>query len=303
VSRRWGRPFHLSADRGRLHNLNRGKHVLDYKTLALTVARQHAPDLAIPVRDALQGTATPAGTTNLSNLLVTCAQRAVEAWAEHPDLAYVVDRLYASIPSDPQIADETRREIIARVVDQVAMGFGKEQALPTKKQFIDQWLQSERDFFGVPLLQPFADMHYWILARTITWTPPVGTDPSTERVTVPRGFVTDLASVPRLFWALISSGGRHGHAAILHDWLYWKQTIPREMADHVLELAMKDVSVPAIARSVIFSSVRVFGETAWTTNERARLAGERRVLQNFPTEVTTTWEEWRRRPEVFCHPE
>src|SRR5262245_10385175 len=276
---------------------------MDYNAIALAVGRQFAPDLIIPLRDLSKAGAKPAETTDLSQLLITCAQVAVEAWAAHPDLAYVVDHLYARTPSDPHIPEQTRSAIIAGVVDQIAMASGNEQASPSKKQFIDRWLQSERAIFGVPLLQPFADMHYWIIARSITWTPSIGTDPSTQRVTVPRGFVTDLASVPRLFWVLISPAGRHGHAAILHDWLYWIQTVSRHAADHVLDLAMKDVAVPTITRSVIFSAVRAFGGTAWMTNERARLAGERRVLQNFPTNLATTWEEWRRRPEVFSSAE
>lgn len=41
-----------------------------------------------------------------------------------------------------------------------------------------------------------------------------------EVVNVPPGFATDFASVPRPFWAIISPWGRHGRAAIVHDFLY-----------------------------------------------------------------------------------
>lgn len=44
--------------------------------------------------------------------------------------------------------------------------------------------------------------------------------PDSEVVNVPPRFRTDFASVPRPFWAIISPWGRHGRAAIVHDFLY-----------------------------------------------------------------------------------
>jgi hypothetical protein len=53
-------------------------------------------------------------------------------------------------------------------------------------------------------------------------------------VTVPRGFVTDLATIPVYFWWAIKPTGRHGHAAILHDWLYWEQgSVSSTRAQHL----------------------------------------------------------------------
>jgi hypothetical protein len=36
---------------------------------------------------------------------------------------------------------------------------------------------------------------------------------------IPDGFATDLASVPRFFWSLLPPDGRYEKAAVLHDWL------------------------------------------------------------------------------------
>lgn len=44
--------------------------------------------------------------------------------------------------------------------------------------------------------------------------------PETEVANVPPGFRTDFASVPRPFWSIIAPWGRHGRAAIVHDFLY-----------------------------------------------------------------------------------
>jgi len=41
-----------------------------------------------------------------------------------------------------------------------------------------------------------------------------------EKVLVPRGFETDLASVPRILWSITPPYGDFLLAIILHDWLY-----------------------------------------------------------------------------------
>lgn len=50
------------------------------------------------------------------------------------------------------------------------------------------------------------------LTAPLTWTGSKG-----DAVTVPAGFLSDLASVPRMFRALIDVAGRHDRAAIVHD--------------------------------------------------------------------------------------
>jgi Protein of unknown function (DUF1353) len=61
-------------------------------------------------------------------------------------------------------------------------------------------------------------VHQWELCDPMVYRF-VDTDES-EVVTVPPNFVTDFASVPRPFWFVISPWGRHGRAAIVHDFLY-----------------------------------------------------------------------------------
>lgn len=41
---------------------------------------------------------------------------------------------------------------------------------------------------------------------------------SRDVITVPSDFITDLASVPRLFWALLPPHGVYERAAVVHDW-------------------------------------------------------------------------------------
>ena len=61
-------------------------------------------------------------------------------------------------------------------------------------------------------------VHQWEMCQPMTYRLVYAVD--AEFVTVPPGFKTDFASVPRPFWFWISPWGRHGRAAIVHDFLY-----------------------------------------------------------------------------------
>lgn len=48
-------------------------------------------------------------------------------------------------------------------------------------------------------------------------------------INVPKGLVTDLASVPRIFWNIIPPNGPYTKPAILHDYLCNMNTLTREL--------------------------------------------------------------------------
>ena len=84
-------------------------------------------------------------------------------------------------------------------------------------------------------------------------------DPASEVVNVPPGFTTDFASVPRVFWAIISPWGRHGRAAIVHDFLYQLGGVtdvaaqsmrrpPKAEADRIFRDAMRVLDVVILGR-------------------------------------------------------
>ena len=78
-------------------------------------------------------------------------------------------------------------------------------------------------------------------------------------ITVPNGFLTDFASVPRLpvvFWL---TGDTAHRAAVIHDWLYKTGLKPRDIADRVLLEAMKVARMPLWRRQSMYLAVRLFG--------------------------------------------
>lgn len=62
-------------------------------------------------------------------------------------------------------------------------------------------------------------------------------------VVVPKGFRTDYVSVPRIFRNIINMYGKHGRAAVVHDWLYSNRCeidITRAEADKIfLEIMLE----------------------------------------------------------------
>lgn len=87
--------------------------------------------------------------------------------------------------------------------------------------------------------------------------------PGGPTIEVPVGFATDFASVPRPLWWWIAPWGRHGRAAIIHDFLYQGGSITepgggeeparrrpsRSEADGIFRDGMKILDRVIIARS------------------------------------------------------
>lgn len=83
-------------------------------------------------------------------------------------------------------------------------------------------------------------------------------------ITVPTGFVTDYASVPRIApIAYALCGGTSVEASVVHDFLYTSHIVDREMADAVLREASAASGVPAWRRNIMWLGVRLFGGTHW----------------------------------------
>jgi len=88
--------------------------------------------------------------------------------------------------------------------------------------------------------------------------------------TIPTGFETDGASVPRVFWNILQPFGEYFPAALLHDFLYSQCSTGRfetnrEEADFLFLEAMHNAGVPWHTRHTIHAAVRMFG---WRSYKR-----------------------------------
>lgn len=86
--------------------------------------------------------------------------------------------------------------------------------------------------------------------------------------TVPIGFYTDFASVPRIGIIYAMLGDTAHQPAVVHDWLYYSALVTRKMADDVLLEAMNVIGVPAWRRLPIYWGVRMGGWYAWNDHRK-----------------------------------
>lgn len=89
-------------------------------------------------------------------------------------------------------------------------------------------------------------------------------------IDVPKGFVTDLASIPKILWNVLPPFGKYDRPAVVHDFLYRFNGVTRAQADAVLLEAMRVKMVPWFQRWVIYTGVRFGGWKPW--NHYRRLA-------------------------------
>lgn len=88
----------------------------------------------------------------------------------------------------------------------------------------------------------------------------VGTDITIQ---IPKDFVSDGASIPRILWAIFPPFHRWTDSAIIHDFLYKTQFIDRKVCDKIFLECMLEDGVNKIVAYLFYLNVRVFGRFAW----------------------------------------
>ena len=122
-------------------------------------------------------------------------------------------------------------------------------------------------------------VHQWELGEPFRYR--LGAPDDSAFVEVPTGFVTDFASVPRPLWWWIAPWGRHGRAAIVHDYLYQRGLVvepsgerrrPRRLeCDRIFRQAME------VLDDSIFSRHWLWGKWGWLKALRDAIALPRRL--------------------------
>lgn len=116
-------------------------------------------------------------------------------------------------------------------------------------------------FTSTLIVTPMPDGRKWKLWKEFSYH--IGSEYSADYVHVPAGFVTDFASVPFVFWAILPRWGRYGKAAILHDWLYHYHIRTRKEADCIFYEAMLVNGTKKWKAKVMYWAVRIAGWLSW----------------------------------------
>lgn len=138
-------------------------------------------------------------------------------------------------------------------------------------------------------VSPFADGDNWFLTQPLEYE----IRDTGVVVTVPAGFVTDFASIPRPFWSVLPRWGKYGAPAVVHDYLYWDQRCTRKQADRMLLVAMNETDVGGFWRFIIHRAVSWGGHLAWRGNADLRASGRTREIPDgrSPTDPALSWAE------------
>ncbi|WP_404402569.1 DUF1353 domain-containing protein [Pelagibacterium halotolerans] len=122
-------------------------------------------------------------------------------------------------------------------------------------------------------LMPAPGTGKYVLVQPVRYQ--VGFMGSKVTITVPDGFMTDLASIPRLLWSLLPPHDPdYAAAAVLHDYLYvWKDgAFTRVVADAIFYEAMRILGVPAWKAVIMYLAVRFANNWTVSTTEPETVA-------------------------------
>lgn len=96
----------------------------------------------------------------------------------------------------------------------------------------------------------------------------IGQYPSNDIIIVPPGFITNFASVPRIFWSIIPPYGKYGKASVIHDYCYKTACYNRKRCDDIFYEGMKVLNVLPWKRFVMYWCVRIFAYYSWQKKRR-----------------------------------
>src|SRR5262245_14300413 len=132
-----------------------------------------------------------------------------------------------------------RREVVALLATitlgslgafRTRVAFAQDQGSQrSAEEWMNAWMDEVRAVRGALHVSKFAEA-VWFLTRPIRWEPNADHGQDFEAVTVPAGFITDLASIPPIFFSILRPDGLYTYPAIVHDFLYWTQTTSRRTA-------------------------------------------------------------------------
>jgi hypothetical protein len=99
----------------------------------------------------------------------------------------------------------------------------------------------------------------WVLLAPVTLTLSTG-----EQITIPKGYRTDFASVPRLLRGVVATIGRHNLATLVHDFLYdMRHPAGRLFADREMRYWLRQCGVSEVKAQVMYLAVRLGGRKWW----------------------------------------
>ncbi len=119
------------------------------------------------------------------------------------------------------------------------------------------------EFLEIPSFDIYKDgtwaepEQWWLDGPCVYQSDIIGINGLPIKVIVPDDFLTDLASIPRIFRLFVPKNGRHRAAAVIHDYLCRSKEVSRKIADKIFLEAMVILKVPKWRRNLMYRVVRI----------------------------------------------
>ncbi len=122
----------------------------------------------------------------------------------------------------------------------------------------------------IPIVAPTPQDGYWVLMDDVKISIDCGE--IKRAYFIPKGFVTDFASIPRpLWWFASPTDYPVLRASLLHDYLYRTgHRIDRKYADKLFYKLMVEDGMPRWKAKLVYWAVRIFAKRAWEGYRRNR---------------------------------
>lgn len=98
---------------------------------------------------------------------------------------------------------------------------------------------------------------FWVVLDDLGWRTP------TEWIVVPRGFITDLASIPKPLRNLFDPNGKSRKPAVLHDWIYRTHEFTKAQCDQLLYDALIACGESKVVAWMYKAGVAIGGASAY----------------------------------------
>lgn len=109
------------------------------------------------------------------------------------------------------------------------------------------------------LLRKLPNTKFWVVMEEFYWF--VDYQNKTNKITVPKWFTTDLASIPRILWLFFDKS--KFIAPIFHDYLYNSRVVSRKDADLIMLEALNVEWAWFIERNCYYIWVRLWWALAY----------------------------------------
>ena len=81
-----------------------------------------------------------------------------------------------------------------------------------------------------------------------------------HKLIIPKGFITDFATVPRWLWLIFPPAtGKYRKATIVHDWMYVTAYKTKQIADKLFLYILESSKVRFTKRYLMYYAVKLFG--------------------------------------------